>query len=726
VSDIHLVPLWELAENRGERVWLRFLEEAVKTPQTTKQLLAHSQVLLHAAVGLDSAKRNHVEQFLVGCLRDPAYADRRADLALILVNLGGLQHETIPLVSETLLQALNQTRDRKDVCALCEGLRSLSVRMDTHARTDLCQKAVERLVQLLVETKESGYRVDLLVVFGTVATQLDPAAAARAAEQLLVLLSETENARMGDILVLNLTDIADRLDPNTSFTLHHKAAVQLLRLIPMALDYAEINLLAERLTKVMDRLDPAMACSLCQKAAEQFLASLIAAKDDDQVVFRSRHLRAVAVRLDPTIAARMAERLLLLLTEAKRWLQAEAYANSLSKVAVWLDPLVAAEVAERLLRLLAAPSGPKICHLADCLSVVTARLDPATADKLCGEAAEQLLASLAEAKEDEVWYLTESLTKIASRLAPTTAGRTAERLLLLLKKTQSLSQARYLADSLAVIVVRLDPVRASGLCQETTEEILRLLPDTKDLRDVSLLASNLTKMASWLDPATAARAAESLLTLSMMMPEDTLEFRYLVEALDAVAVRLDAAAAARLTARIIPHLEETRGGYDSLRMARTLTVLTLHLAPDQRALLFLLAANTFTGPRHTIYGMTERDFPRVLGFIPPSELLRRVALLIFSCPISNGYHLTQAPWVLVVMKPPPCPLSTATLVELLQRPIVVGTARRVILDALGNRYHRHFRDQWDFVRFAQEQRLDLDFTAGPKRRLTGMPEPRMK
>lgn len=48
----------------------------------------------------------------------------------------------------------------------------------------------------------------------------------------------------------------------------------------------------------------------------------------------------------------------------------------------------------------------------------------------------------------------------------------------------------------------------------------------------------------------------------------------------------------------------------------------------------------------------------------------------------------------------------------------VGPARRVVLDQLGNRYYRRFADAWEFVRFAHEQHLDLDFTTPPQR-----PEP---
>jgi hypothetical protein len=37
------------------------------------------------------------------------------------------------------------------------------------------------------------------------------------------------------------------------------------------------------------------------------------------------------------------------------------------------------------------------------------------------------------------------------------------------------------------------------------------------------------------------------------------------------------------------------------------------------------------------------------------------------------------------------------------------------LDQFGNRCRRRFDTHWDFVRYALEQQLDLDFTTPPKR-----------
>src|SRR5262249_43906908 len=61
------------------------------------------------------------------------------------------------------------------------------------------------------------------------------------------------------------------------------------------------------------------------------------------------------------------------------------------------------------------------------------------------------------------------------------------------------------------------------------------------------------------------------------------------------------------------------------------------------------------------------------------------------------------------------PLPPQVLVELLKHPLCVGEARRAVLDVLGTRYRRTFTDPWDFVRFAEEQKLGLDFTSPPKR-----------
>ncbi len=51
--------------------------------------------------------------------------------------------------------------------------------------------------------------------------------------------------------------------------------------------------------------------------------------------------------------------------------------------------------------------------------------------------------------------------------------------------------------------------------------------------------------------------------------------------------------------------------------------------------------------------------------------------------------------------------------DLLKHPLFVGQARRVVLNQLENRYRRTLANQWDFVRFVQQQQLGLDFLSPP-------------
>ena len=44
----------------------------------------------------------------------------------------------------------------------------------------------------------------------------------------------------------------------------------------------------------------------------------------------------------------------------------------------------------------------------------------------------------------------------------------------------------------------------------------------------------------------------------------------------------------------------------------------------------------------------------------------------------------------------------------------VGAARRAVLDQLQTCYQRTFANQWEFVRFAEDNKLGLDFTKPPR------------
>src|SRR5262249_40764305 len=100
----------------------------------------------------------------------------------------------------------------------------------------------------------------------------------------------------------------------------------------------------------------------------------------------------------------------------------------------------------------------------------------------------------------------------------------------------------------------------------------------------------------------------------------------------------------------------------------------------------------------------------------PEEALQRsllaaraVAGLAPLPPLADLAALTQA------AQPLPSRLSTQELVDLLKMPTCVGPAREPFLKLLGERYHREFADQWEFVEYAHDHLPDIDLTTPPKR-----------
>jgi hypothetical protein len=98
-----------------------------------------------------------------------------------------------------------------------------------------------------------------------------------------------------------------------------------------------------------------------------------------------------------------------------------------------------------------------------------------------------------------------------------------------------------------------------------------------------------------------------------------------------------------------------------------------------------------------------------------THVRQRAGALVAAVGISAWGPAPSLPFLPAAGAPLPCRLSTQDLVELLKMPTCVGEVRRVILDQLGNRYGRRFATHWDFVRYAREQKLDLDFTTPPQR-----------
>jgi hypothetical protein len=158
------------------------------------------------------------------------------------------------------------------------------------------------------------------------------------------------------------------------------------------------------------------------------------------------------------------------------------------------------------------------------------------------------------------------------------------------------------------------------------------------------------------------------------------------------------------------------------QLARGLSAVSGRLGPQEAAAVAGQAAAalsqcmTKTTDRFMVRQLAE-PLSEVLLQENPSRLARRrsdaaSAVGVLSCP---GSVLIVPARLQSELEPLPPPLPAQTLVDLLKYPFCVGEARRLVLNQLARHYQRPFADQWDFVRFAQEQKLGLDLLTPPQR-----------
>jgi hypothetical protein len=348
------------------------------------------------------------------------------------------------------------------------------------------------------------------------------------------------------------------------------------------------------------------------------------------------------------------------------------------------------QVATQLANAMARTTNPDVlASLARALAAVAGRLKPNEARDVCAPAATRLA---------------QATVQTATRLAQAMDQRT---------EPYALGS---LAQCLAAVAGRLEPKEAAEVCAPVAALLAQAIAKTNDPEAQVPLARGLAAVAGRLGPQEAAAAcAPAVALITQAMAQATSDGHYLAEALAAVVVCLEPQAAAAQLART---MAQTTYGYALDELAPALAAVAVRLEPRVAA-----AQLSQAMAKTTDYGALEelaRGLVAVLTREPREHRCQRIA----SLPGAVGLALAPASLPLTVahlaqaLESLPDPLPPALLVEVLKHPLCVGEARRAVLDVLGARYERRFADQWEFVRFAEGQKLGLDFTTPPKRPMT--------
>ena len=274
-----------------------------------------------------------------------------------------------------------------------------------------------------------------------------------------------------------------------------------------------------------------------------------------------------------------------------------------------------------------------------------------------------------------------------------------------------------LASALSGVSGRIAPTEAARICTQAGKSLAEALIDReKDAVACWFLASALSEVSGRMDPAEAAK------TLGEALGRETNAGTRssLASALSAVLSRMDPAEAARVCS-------------DVMRLSVQKGVATAPaggpwddptLVPGLLRYLDLASAKGLTREvvmglvsLQNVYQLTPNVDPlswsKILDDTSTAEISRRAAFIAMTIGEAASGQFASAGALAAV--PFPCRLTTQELVELLKMPTCFGTARRVVLDHLGNSYGRRFDNHWAFVSYARERGLNLDLTTPPKR-----------
>jgi tRNA A-37 threonylcarbamoyl transferase component Bud32 len=770
LSGIEIDALWQLAEKRGERLWLLFLVEAMRTPLTTSQLSGRAESAWIAAVGLDPEKRKLVEDLLVQRLEAADLSEnQRLDLARAALTLGDLDavfsKQMLDILIEGLASKDKSIGHNKDADLLIEFTQRLEPGTATGILTQMLEKetngsnrysltrelataagrmepdeATHILTQALEKEKEkhAWHRSFLFQGLAEVAERIEPSKAAR----ILIQALEKETDGWGCLeLSGGLANVTRRIEPAEATRILGQAASLLIQALEKDTNSYHRDVLAQGLAKVAEKMEPIEAVRVSRQAVNIFTQAIEKETNAWGLNALAVALAAVAARIDSREAKRLSGQAANILTrELEKETNAEARQNlarGLAAVAGRMELPTAARILTQALE--KEKDGIACFELAGNLANLAGRMEPSEAARVRKQAASILTSALekirsrdprnplAEDPAEHRFWFTDALVYVAGRMEPDKAARVLTQAL---QKERDWKFREKLARGLAETAGKIESPSAVQLLRQAANVLTTALEKETEADARLELADSLAAVTGRMEPDKAAR----ILTQALEKESHAKVRNALVRELSSVSRRMSEAEADSVCQPVMQRLlqaVETEKD-ESERYILAMAVASLLSASDNvdasRVLAKLVFAGCsdgrinaqgFIGRRMRFIQVDEDGIDRPLDALltndSRSEVSRRTIAvgtaygLIRTMPIAALSALPAA------SEPLPCRLSTQDLVELLKMPTCYGEARKVVLKHLGNRYGRVFANHWEFVRFAQEQHLDLDLTSPPKR-----------
>jgi serine/threonine protein kinase len=710
--------LWQLTLLENDRVRLRYLEVGLTDKLMSDQLDARSAWAAQALVGLDWQRREWALAQVLHVLKDPGKNELEqsqiAWLGLELASRGSAEERQLYTVLGKQWET-EKNWDRRSKRA--ERLAGAADRLEPAVAAKVLTSALEK------ET-DAWARGRLAEGLAAVAPRLAPTEGQRvcalAAQLLTTALDQKTDRLARERLASGLTAVAARMAP--------AAGAQILtRVLEKVTDNEERMNLAGALASVAADLPLAEAQLVCAASAQYLITALDKEADARARLQLTLGLAALAGQLAPAEGQRISALAAQLLTTALKRETDRSKQDLPPGAANWrLNNLVLglAVVAPRL----AHPEAQLAAHVLTTalekeadpltrtnltygLAAMAARMPPAEGAQVLTMALEK--ETVAEARLN----LAKGLVSAVADLPPTEARRVCTLAAQILtaaleKETQAVASRRF-ADGLAAVAGRLPPAERQRVSRVAVQVLTTALEKETSARVRQDLAEGLAPLAGHLASTERRHVfalAAQVMTRALKETNTDAGEAALVNGLAAVAAHLTPAEqetmiSATLTSR-------WAGIPDNAKAIAPL----LHILDNQSAnhaswslIQFLVGAPKINGPN-------DLDAADSLCLVVTiRELGSRATTAASAAGLTACGPLFCLAQLSTACAPLPCRFTTQQLVELLKMPTCVGEVRRILLNRLEERYHRRFASQWDFVAYAREQGLNLDFTSPPKR-----------
>jgi serine/threonine protein kinase len=711
------------APDRGRLAEAMASVAARLTPEEASQICAPAAQIL--ATGLEKASENRSGP--------PAY-DRwclTAGLTAVAARLTPVEANRIcakaaqGLVT-ALSSALEKETDGDARRSPALALALVTANLTPVEANQICAPAAEMLAKALENERDAGARWSLASVLAAVAEHLTPAEAnqtcAPAVRILAGALEKESDSGASQSLAWGLAAVVDRLTPVEANQICAPAAQRLVAALEKESGARGRESLAYGLAAVAERVTPAEANRFCARAAQSLAKTLENERDPGARRSLASGLAAVAGRLTPAEANRIcapaAQILAKDLENGTDYFARQSLIDVLARVADRLTPVEAARVLFKSLQKddnpFALGGSPRLA-----LAAVVARLTPEQATQICAPAAQTLATALGKNNNDNAgWSLLLGLEALSPRLTPAEAARIAQILTTALESAPSTglpsggSNRELLARALVAVAARLTPTAGAELLATTLEK-------ESDSRALQSLAEGLAAVAGRLTRAQAnlicAKAARLLINALTGTVEDPWDRRRLLaRGLAAVAARFESGEQESILVSTFG-IGWARNPQEAEDLVRLLHALDISAENEASWNLAQSLVNLPTINQSDQHGNRAHvDSVNALCLVA-TDVRSRASALAASVGLTPANPSMGWATLPAASEPLGCRFSTQQLVDLLKMPTCVGQVRRVLLDRLGDRYHQRFASHWEFVLYAQEHGLNLDFTSPPRR-----------